>query len=226
MDKKVFEKLQNHVFDKGNTWDIWEDKSQKEPNRLPYFSTWAIWNDSNIKDLSLINLENADCLKPNIVFVALNFSYKLPKNWAYWQNIHNVNRLYELLHGTRFEGAYITDIVKDYPFSKSEKVQEEIENNKDRRDRNIRWFFEEMNLLGANSIEIYLFGKIAEDIFKEYVMQHEQFSEFSKKLRKCQRIDHYGQRNKFFERNAPTQLGLASNNEATIHQPLWSCDTR
>jgi len=224
MDKQIFFKLQNHVFDKGNPWDIWEDKSIKRENKLPYFSTWTIWNDNDLEDVSLITSENADRLKPNIVFVALNFSNPLRSDWKEWQNIHGIERMYKLLYGTKFEGAYITDIVKDFPCSKSYIVKKEIDTNKERRDRNIECFFEEMDLLGAASIEMFLLGGITEEIFKKYVMKHEKFTEFSKRLKNCRRIHHYSKENRgdLFERNAPAQLGLKSNTGAKIYEPLWS----
>jgi hypothetical protein len=96
MNSETFEKLQEHVFDKSNPWDIWADKSVKKPNRLPYFSTWAIWNDSDLEDVTLINPGNAYRLKPGIVFVALNFAGPLRSNWPYWGNIHGVKRIYKL----------------------------------------------------------------------------------------------------------------------------------
>ena len=224
MDKRTFEKLQNHVFDEGNPWDIWIDGSTDKPNRLPYFSTWAIWKEGkDAEDLSLINAENADKLKPNKIFVAFNFGGRLKNDWAFWQNIHGVPRVKNLLHGTRFEGAYMTDIIKDYPSPKPQEVWKEIKKNTERRDRNIRWFFEEMDLLGVDNIEMYLFGEAVETFFKKYVMKNDKFSEFNKKLIKCQRIYHYSNRvrgNKL-ERFGRTQLGIESKKGAKIYEPLW-----
>ena len=48
MDKKIFDKLQEHVFDEDHPWvDIWADKSVK-PNKLPYFSSWAIYGKDEL----------------------------------------------------------------------------------------------------------------------------------------------------------------------------------
>jgi hypothetical protein len=221
MKREIFEKLQKYVFDKGNPWDIWLDEAVKRPNRLPYFSTWAIWNDSNLKDVTLINSDNAYRLNPGIVFVALNFSGHLVSDWPDWYNIHGVRKMYKLLRGTRYEGAYITDFIKNYPGLKSEAVMDEIENNKGRRDKNIGWFFEEMDLLGADTIEMFLLGGDVAYLFDKYVKKHPGFDKLCQKVKKCLWIDHYSGKNRHFERNAPTQLGLASNPEATIHKPLW-----
>jgi hypothetical protein len=220
MDKKIFENLQNHVFDKGNPWPIWADGSKK-PNRLPYFSSWAVWNNSDLQDVTFINPENAYRLKPSIVFVALNFSKPLPSNWSDWQNIHDVGRVHKLLRGTRFEGAYITDFVKDYPGHTAREVRNEIVNNEERRNNNIGWFFEEIDLLGADTIEMYLLGEDTAYLFNEYVKKRPGSNTFRQKVKKCLWIDHYSRRNFYFERNAPMQLGLTSNPEATIHDPLW-----
>jgi hypothetical protein len=220
MDKKVFEKMQAHVFDQGNPWDIWANGSRK-PNRLPYFSSWAIWNDSDIEDSSIIKAENASRLNPGIVFVALNFGSPLPVDWRDWQNIRGVKRVYKLLRGTRFEGAYITDMIKNHPVSNQNILFDRIRKGEIDIEANIKAFFEEMDLLGADNIEMYLFGVGVENLFREYVMRHPKFPEFSRKLKKVQRFHHYSMQVVDFEKVAPTQLGLASNPNAKIYPPLW-----
>jgi hypothetical protein len=225
MKREIFNNLQKHVFDKGNPWDIWADKSRTRPNRLPYFSTWFIWNHADLEDVTLINPGNADRLNPGMVFVALNFSGALRPDWPDWQNIHGVGRMYKLLRGTRYEGAYSTDFIKNYPGSTSGIVRNEIENNEKRRNKNIDCFFEEMELLGADpmagTIEMYLVGGDVAALFRNHVMKHPGFNKFRQKVKKCIRMDHYSGRNPHFESNAPTQLGLASNPKASIHPPLW-----
>jgi hypothetical protein len=220
MDKKIFENLQNHVFDKDNPWPIWAGGSKK-PNRLPYFSSWAVWNNSDLKDVTFINPENAYRLKPGIVFVALNLSKPLQSNWSDWQNVHDVERVYNLLRGTRFEGAYITDIIKNHPEADSRVLLDHIKTGKIDINVNINCFFEEIDLLETDAIEMYLFGDAVEGLFKKYVEGHEKFSAFSRKIKRIQRIDHYSDQVTRFERTAPAQLGLVSDPEAKIFDPLW-----
>jgi hypothetical protein len=221
MKQENFRRLQNHVFDKGNPWDIWADGSTTKPNRLPYFSTWFIWNHADLEDVTLINPENAYRLNPGIVFVAMNFGGPLRSNWPDWQNIHGIKRMYRLLRDTRYEGAYITDFVKNYPGHTASEVKNAMVNDEKRRNKNIDCLFEEIKLLEADTIEMYVLGGDVAYLFNEYVMKHKDFNEFRQKVKRCTQMDHYSGKNLHFEKNAPTQLSLADNSKATIHPPLW-----
>jgi len=98
MDRKVFNKIKN--FTSGGI-------------KLSHIATWALWDEKDIKNLGFIE-KNVDKLNGNFVFVALNFGgKKLPVDWKDWQNIHGVKRVRDLLINTRFEGAYITDLIKN-----------------------------------------------------------------------------------------------------------------
>jgi hypothetical protein len=62
---------------------------------------------------------------------------------------------------------------------------------------------------------------VVKDLFKKYVKKHPGFNKFRQRVKKCLRMDHYSRRNRFFEINAPRQLGLASNQKAKKYKPLW-----
>ena len=220
MDKKDFMKLEGHVFDEGNPWDIWEDGSRK-PNKLPYFASWALYDDSiespdrpikNEKAEQIV-MKNIDILKGNIVFVALNFSNLLAPDWRHWCNIRGNYNVRWLLDGNNFNvekyrGAYITDIIKNHIGSVANDVMNEIERKK--INKNIDLFIEEIEMLPSENIEMYLFGTDVENIFKNYIMNDQiKIDRLKLKVKKCQRIEHYsGSNNGRFRKFAPSQLGL------------------
>jgi hypothetical protein len=197
---------------------------------LPKFASWAIW-DKKIKgknqDIPQVVEDNVAKLKGNIVFVGLNFGNKKEewKNCKDWQNFHGEKRLIDLLSGTRFEGAYMTDIIKNHHESTAGKVMSDINDKKINIDDNIKFFFKEIEALKANNIEMYLFGEDVENIFKDYIMSHKDFCLFRQKVSKCQRMQHYI-RAPNFEKKAPVQIGKVKpktdDEKAWIFRPLWN----
>jgi hypothetical protein len=212
MDREIFKKLEAHVFDESNPWDIWADGSKK-PNKLPYFASWAIYDDSVLESsFEQIVQKNIKYLNGRIVFVGLNFSAPLKKGWEPWGNIRGNFNFRWLLDGTHFnvekyKGAYITDLIKNQVGSKAIKVVKKI--NPEIINKNIDLFFEEIDMLGSDNIEMYLLGSHVEYLFKKYVMSSKKIDTFKKKVKKCQRIEHYsGQNTGRFRDFAPSQLGL------------------
>jgi hypothetical protein len=55
---------------------------------------------------------------------------------------------------------------------------------------------------------MFLFGRDAETLFRDYVMKHTGFSSLQKKIKTCQQIDHYSSSNTRFQVCASAQLGL------------------
>jgi hypothetical protein len=230
MDKKIFENLQNHVFDKDNPWPIWADGSKK-PNRLPYFSSWAVYGKNDLENKEVIEDNVIHSLNGGIVFVGLNFSRLLWSSWGPWQNIHGNYNVRWLLDGEnesfnaekaqKYKGAYITDIIKNHIGSMAAKVMGQLDQEKIKK--NIGWFFDEIDMLGADAIEMHLFGKDVEYLFRNYVMQHKEFPRFRQKVKKCQRIEHYaGSNNGRFRKFAPQQLGLVALSEQDVLHILWN----
>jgi hypothetical protein len=211
MKRADFNKLKNTEF---------------KDEKLSKFASWAIWDKKEKKDKNgdydpkFIEKNVAD-LNGKIVFVGLNFGKKV-ETWVDWQNFYNVERLINLLSGTRFEGAYMTDIIKNHHDSDSAKLMSDIKEKKIKIDEDIDFFFEELNLLKAKDIEMYLFGGAVEKLFKKYVIQNEGFRQ---KVIKCQRIHHYSRRVQNFEEIAYAQLDIKPRKKSTvkakIYEPIW-----
>jgi hypothetical protein len=230
VDTTTFKKLQAHVFDKDNPWvHIWKDKVAR-PNRLPYFSNWALYGE-NIDNNEIVDERIIKLLNPNVVFVALNFSKRL-KDWGLWRNIRGNSNVDWLLNGKnegfspekikKYKGAYMTDLIKDKIGPVATKVTNELKQNEEDIMRNIGWFFEEIDLLGSDRIEMYLFGNNVRELFKNYVKRHEGFDKFRTKVIKCQHIYHYSWRNTWrFKKYTPEELELRASSTPEIRM-LWN----
>ena len=115
------------------------------------FASWGNWKERTPDSKVTSNLEFSDellqGLQPNIVFCGLNVSTDVePGNW---NNFHKKDdsgnsTLRDSIIGTRLRGAYLTDIIKFYPKTAGEKVEDYFKNNKGELERHAEWFVEEM----------------------------------------------------------------------------------
>jgi len=196
--KEIFDKLKKYKY---------------EGVKLSEVASWAIWDPNCTENLEYIE-QNIEKFKSNIVFVALNFGKKMPC-WQNWQNFHGYGvgdrRLRELLSIKEFEGAYMTDLIKNFHNTDSPQAVKYFKENKKERNRDIYFFFEEIELLESKKIEMYLFGGAVEGLFKKYVMDYEKnekYEKFKQKIIKCQRIYHFAMRGNNYVEKARVQLGF------------------
>jgi len=159
-----------------------------------HLASWAVWAEqgdtpkSNMGDLSVLDPEiNKNLfseLNPEIVLVALNFSKNIKHKP--WENFHKYRP-----HGTDFKtryalkdsplwGAYMTDILKNYPETDSLKVVSHLKNHPELEQQNITNFREEIKDIGATKPLLIAFGNIVYDILEK------NLSEF-----KIVKIPHY-----------------------------------
>jgi hypothetical protein len=209
MTKTAFNELKNIEF---------------KDEKLSKYASWAIWNKKNVCDLKYIE-RNVRKLKGNIVFVGLNYGKKT-EDLKDWQNFHGVKRLITLLSGTNFEGAYMTDIIKNHYDGNSDKLMSEINKKVINIDEDIKFFFKEIALLNSENIEMYLFGKSVEKIFRKYVIQNKDFQQ---KVLICRRIHHYSTQVTNFEDIAPVQLDIKPRKKVKVEvkkiEPIWEKKT-
>ena len=132
-------------------------------------SSWAIWTPPGDKpksftsDMSLFADEDVLCqkLNPNYVFVGLNASIHDHKEVAVWSNFHsddnrrqNDYKLRFALLGTKFEGAYITDVIKNHPDPDGKRVVKFMRQNPGKLAEHIENFKQELALLPEKPILI------------------------------------------------------------------------
>lgn len=198
---------------------------------------WALWDPKDPANTRYIE-DHVDRLKNNIVFVGLNFARPVP-DWPDWSNfrperdikgklhLHSDGRIQEVLAGTRFEGAYMTDIIKNYPQVDPNEVWSQIQKGSIDIKTNIAYFFKEIDMLESDNIELYLFGKDVENVFKEHIIVSEYLFLFRQKIKLCQRIEHYSRANPDFLPNVPGQLGIPdAPKPLRVYKPLWPVTER
>jgi hypothetical protein len=156
-------------------------------NKYSTVASWALWSPagatkkSNTADLSVFDVPNLhEKLNPKYVFIALNAanhpnSQILPA-WSSFHSGYRYQNDYKLrtaTQGTRFEGAYITDIIKHYVETDSTKVKSVIRKNPTIVTNNLIYLQEELNLLkssnnGTNPILIAL-GNDVYNVLNKYI---------------------------------------------------------
>ena len=150
-------------------------------------ASWALWSPagitkkSNTADLSIFDDSHLlDKLNAKYVFVALNAAnHPNPQIFPAWSCFHsnyryqNDYKLRTATKGTRFEGAYITDVIKYYVETDSTKVKSAIRKDPTIITNNLIYLQEELNLLkssnnGINPILIAL-GNDVYDLLNKYI---------------------------------------------------------
>ena len=148
------------------------DTFEKIKNKYGDCGSWAIWAEpgdkpkSNIGDLSVldpnINKELLSQLKPEYVFVGLNFSSI--DEIVPFANFHSSSpkaqdfKIRYALNNTDYWGSYMTDIIKNFEEKKSNKMMDVLNEDKYLESRNIEIFLEEINSLGVLNKKIIAFG--------------------------------------------------------------------
>ena len=143
-------------------------------------ASWALWSPagttkkSNTADLSIFDDPNLLVkLNPKYVFVALNAAnHPNPQSLPAWSCFHssyryqNDYKLRTATQGTRFEGAYITDIIKYYVETDSTKVKAAIRKDTTIVMNNLMYFQEELDLLkSANNGTAPILIALGNDVY-------------------------------------------------------------
>ncbi|MFZ1568577.1 MAG: hypothetical protein WAT29_07150 [Thiolinea sp.] len=152
-------------------------------------ASWAVWAKagekpkSNISDMSVldVNLNPSvlDLVTTDIVMVALNFAREVAFNRPF-MNFHDANphgQDYKIRHafeGTEFYGAYMTDIIKDFPMLSSSDVLKHLKNNPSVVQNQIERFREELKFIGTYKPILLAFGKDTFNILQRN-LRHEEY---------------------------------------------------
>ena len=152
------------------------------------YASWAVWADagttpkSNMGEMSMFDLTSnpalLDTLKNNVIMVALNFSRPIP-NPEPFVNFHdkkssaNDFKIRYAFQNTEYYGAYMTDIIKNFPEVDSKAVVKCLKANPDKIKENVGMFREELRDLNSNTPIILAFGNVAHKIMKENMRSDE-----------------------------------------------------
>lgn len=147
-----------------------------------YCASWAVWADvgetptSNMGDLTVFDIEKnpslLSILNPNVVLVGLNFSKDVKLET--FANFHAGGSAKDFktryaLKGTDCWGAYMTDILKDYPEMDSTKVDKYLSDNPDFEKQNVESFHQELEDIGSENPKLVAFGdKVYKILIKNF----------------------------------------------------------
>ncbi len=145
--------------------------------RFWHFASWAVWADEGqnpkdrIGDLSVldpsVNLELLETLHGNAVLLGLNISRRIERPFG---NFHDPRpmatdfKIRYALKGSRYWGAYMTDIIKDFEEKASGKMMSFLRQNRPFEQHNIQMLREEISVLGISNPILVVFGRDAESI--------------------------------------------------------------
>jgi hypothetical protein len=202
-------------------------------------TSWVIWNEKELTDTQDYIESQIAKLKTEIVFVGFNWATEFRvtdkeewnklKNWenfhtSFWPNGGD-RRIKQVLKGTRFEGAYMTDLFKNMATRSANELRAMIRNETITQEvinKQIDFFVKEISSLETEQIEMYLFGNDAEWSFRKYIIGKEYQHRLMKQVKLCQKITQFSPAATNFLEWAPVQLGLKENNiGAKIYDPLW-----
>ncbi|MBN1906963.1 MAG: hypothetical protein JW927_17930 [Deltaproteobacteria bacterium] len=163
----------------------------KISKKYGHVASWAVWAKpgnkpkSNIEDMRVLdpvlNPSLLETINTDVVMVALNFSrevgYKIPfmnfhSNYSYAQD-YKIRYAFE---GTSFYGAYMTDIIKDFPKLLSKEVLIFLRDNPNEIRTQMNRFREEMTFIKSERPSILAFGKQTYDILYRGLNQEDYAS--------------------------------------------------
>ncbi|MBO4318713.1 MAG: hypothetical protein J5855_10660 [Mailhella sp.] len=164
---------------------IERDRYIKLREKYGHVAVWAPPADrikENIWDLGVFDDEEKllEILNPAYVFVGLNGAEHVaaesaPKQAQPWRGFHSSDirrcqdyKIRYALAGTRFWGAYMTDVIKEYSKTDSSSVRRYLTTHPEVVEHNIAMFREELYLLGADPLVI-TFGVMAYGILRAHM---------------------------------------------------------
>lgn len=163
----ITEKLYNSIikeYGKVASWAVWE-KTEDKPK-------------SNIANMEIFNLKKnmslLETLRTDVIMVALNFAREVEMTEPFL-NFHDSNprgqdfKIRYAFEGTEYYGAYMTDIIKDFPMLKSKDVLSHLKKNPDMIYDQIAQFEDELKFIEANKPIILAFGKDTYNILNKYL---------------------------------------------------------
>jgi len=146
------------------------------------YASWAVWADpgekakSNVGELSVLdpdrNPQLLDRLRSDTVMVALNFSQPLSEAPPF-HNFHSSSvsahdfKIRHAFTNTLYYGAYMTDIIKNFPMLKSSDVRKRL--TPSLIQENADAFLRELADLGSTKPTIISFGNDAHELLERYV---------------------------------------------------------
>lgn len=151
-------------------------------------ASWAVWAKagnkpkSNVSDMELFDIKKnpstLDILRTDVVMVALNFAREVEMNDPFL-NFHDSNphgqdyKIRFAFEGADFYGAYMTDIIKDFPMLSSKDVIKFLKDKPHEISKQIDVFREELKFIGSCKPTILAFGRDTYNILNQNMNESE-----------------------------------------------------
>lgn len=152
-----------------------------------HYASWALWADvgekpkSNIGDISMFDLNNnpniLEQLNPNVIMCGLNISRKIENTFGNFHDGRPEAQDYKIRYAfknTKYYGAYMTDIIKDFEQVVSGTVITYLKKNSDFEKQNIAVFEQELRDLKSLNPLIIAFGNHSFSILEKYFKERYQ----------------------------------------------------
>jgi hypothetical protein len=152
------------------------------------YASWAVWASagekpkSNMGDTKVFNLDFNPgllaVLNPQVVMVGLNFS-RTDWNHEPFGNFHDPHpsandfKIRYAFKGTKYYGAYMTDIIKNHVMLDSKDLLKDLKPHPEKIKEHVSKFREEMHDLSCQAPVILAFGKDAYDILRRNLRRDE-----------------------------------------------------
>lgn len=136
------------------------------------YASWAVWGPvgatpkSGMADMSMFASDDIlHILKPNVIMLGLNLSKSI-RGSPPWSNFHAGGTAQDYktryaFHGTKYYGAYMTDIIKVLEEMDAGQAVKYVEGHPELMAKSLRIFREELTDLGASKPAILAFGNDA-----------------------------------------------------------------
>lgn len=160
---------------------ITKQEYQSISKEYGYVCSWAVWEKagekpkSNIANMHVFDLDKnlnlLETLRTDVIMVALNFARHVAFEKPF-MNFHDANphaqdfKIRYAFEETAFYGAYMTDIIKDFPMLSSKDVLSHLKTNPNVVTTQLERFRKEMKFIGAEAPVVLAFGKDTFGILK------------------------------------------------------------
>jgi len=160
---------------------LYKDQYLKIAKKYGHYASWALWSDagekpkSNIGDISMFDISKnpniLEQLNPNIIMCGLNISRKIEYTFGNFHDGRPQAQDYKIRYAfknSKYNGAYMTDIIKDFEHVVSGTVITYLKNNSAFVKQNLAIFEQElMDLKSVNPLVI-AFGNHAFNILEKH----------------------------------------------------------
>ena len=160
---------------------ITQELFEKIKNKYGQTSSWAIWSEkgdkptSNIGCLDVLNPHKngqlLETLTTQIVMVGLNISTegRIVDDFSNFHSKHATAKDYKIraaFRGTPYWGAYMTDVIKNFPEKSSGDVVKHFKARRDELDEHLLALKTELECIGSPMPTLLAFGSDTEKYLK------------------------------------------------------------